>query len=201
MASLSPGRNRGLLVVLGWLVAVAVAVVVGLAAVDALGRGIVEPASQPLSSSEVSDQLAGVGASPVPSAASSATSSPSASPSSSSASGASTAPSAQAAPGGGQAPPVAPPPAPPPPPPAPPAPPAGETKVTSTDGGTVVSRCEAGLATIRSASPAQGFAVEKFDQEPDDSPQVRFESESLRVDIEVRCSGNTPVVEVEMDER
>lgn len=198
MSTLTPGRNRGLVFVLGWLVAVAVAVVIGLAAVDALGRGIVEPAAEPLSSSDVSDQLAGIGASAVPSATSSATASPSASPSSSNASGASTAPSAPAAPGGGQAPPAAPPQAPPPPPPPPPA---GETEVTSTDGGTVVSECEGGLPWIRSASPAQGFAVEKFDREPDDSPQVRFESDSLRVDIEVRCSGNTPVVSVEMDER
>lgn len=65
----------------------------------------------------------------------------------------------------------------------------------------MVSRCEVGLATIQSASPAQGFALEKFDRGPDDSPQVRFESESLRVDVEVRCNGNTPVVTSEMEER
>lgn len=64
-----------------------------------------------------------------------------------------------------------------------------------------MSRCEAGAPSIQSASPAQGFAVEKFDRGPDDSPQVRFESESLRVDIEVRCNGNTPVVSVETDDR
>ena len=203
MSSLLAGRGRGVLVALGWTASAVAAIVVGLTAVDALGSGLVEPASQPLTASEVAAQLAAASATASPAVTGSPTPSPPASGSSSSTAATSTPsssepaidpfvpPAGAAAPADSSAPASSAPPAPPPS--------EGGTEVTPTDGGTVVSRCLSGLATLESVTPAQGFAVENLERGPDESVGVRFESERTRVDIEVTCAGDEPQVDVETD--
>ncbi len=53
--------------------------------------------------------------------------------------------------------------------------------------------------TLVSWSPAQGFAVDQVDPGPTDHASVRFEGGETRVDVDVRCNGNTPVAEFDED--
>lgn len=179
MPTFPPGRARTLGVTVGWIAAAVVAIGVGTAAVDALGNGIVDDTPDPLTTNEVAAALADQ----TPSASASTAASPT--------------PSSPAPPSTSVAPP--PPATEPPPEPPPEEPPAGEQVVTSTEGGTVVSECADGLVTLLSYSPAQGFAVDQADAGPTDHASVRFEGGEVRVDVDVRCNGNTPVAEVETD--
>ncbi|MGV9539539.1 hypothetical protein ACWDR9_38555, partial [Streptosporangium sandarakinum] len=83
--------------------------------------------------------------------------------------------------------------------PVPPAPtaagsPPGHSRLIATAGGNVIARCDGGLVTLRSWSPAQGFHVDKVDRGPDRRARVEFESESGEVKVEIRCSASdTPV--------
>lgn len=193
MPTFLPGRARTVGVTVGWVAAAVVAIGVGTAAVDALGNGIVDDTPDPLTTSEVAAALADQ----TPSAPASTPASPT--------------PSSPAPPSTSVAPPppaTEPPPEPPPEEPPPEEPPAGEPPadeppgeqlVTSTAGGTVVSECADGLVTLVSYSPAQGFAVDQADPGPTDHASVRFEGGEVRVDVDVRCNGNTPVAEVETD--
>lgn len=192
MHSIPSTRARTIGVTLSWIAAAAVAIAVGTAAVGALGNGIIETAPQPLTTSEVTDTLAGL--TPVPTPTTPAATTPSLTPTPTS-----TAPP----PAGTTDPPPAEPVDPPPVEPAdpPPAdPPPGESVVTQTAGGTVVSRCADGLVTLVSWPPAQGFAVDQVDPGPTDHANVRFEGGETRVDVDVRCNGDTPDVAVEVDD-
>ncbi|GGP80226.1 hypothetical protein [Streptosporangium pseudovulgare] len=73
-------------------------------------------------------------------------------------------------------------------------PPPGRSRLIATAGGNVIARCDGGMVTLRSWSPAQGFHVDKVDRGPDRRARVEFESESGEVKVEVRCSASgTPV--------
>lgn len=189
MHSIPSTRARTIGVTLSWIAAAAAAIAVGSAAVGALGNGIIETAPQPLTTSEVTDTLAGL-TPPLLTTSTPAATTPTPTP---------TPPPPAETPDPPPVEPVDPPPVEPVDPPAA-DPPLGESVLTQTAGGTVVSRCADGLATLVSWSPAQGFAVDQVDPGPTDHADVRFEGGETRVDVDVRCNGDTPDVEVETDD-
>ncbi|GLW08563.1 hypothetical protein Misp01_36930 [Microtetraspora sp. NBRC 13810] len=72
--------------------------------------------------------------------------------------------------------------------------------VISTEGGTVVARCEGGLVTLRSWTPAQGYQVDDVERGPAGRARVEFEAEETDVKLEVHCGpGNRPVHRVHLD--
>ncbi|MGW5264196.1 hypothetical protein ACWEQG_24755 [Microbispora sp. NPDC004025] len=80
--------------------------------------------------------------------------------------------------------------------PAPSAAPVTGRKLISTGAGSVIARCDGGLARLQSWTPAQGYEVHDVDPGPDDHARVRFESDEGgegRVEIEVRCASDVPV--------
>ena len=178
MHSIPSTRARTIGVTLSWIAAAAAAIAVGTTAVGALGNGIIETAPEPLTTSEVTDTLAGL-TPPLPTTSTPAATTPTPTP---------TPPPPAEAPDPPPVEPVDPPPVDPPP---------GESVVTQTAGGTVVSRCADGLVTLVSYPPAQGFAVDQVDPGPTDHASVRFESDDARVDVDVRCNGDTPEVETD----
>lgn len=186
------GSTRTLGVTIAWVGAAVAAIVVGTAAVGALGDGIVDDSPDPLTSSEVAAALADA-----PTSAPATTPPSAPSPPATSTTPPPTSTPADPPPPAGTDPPAEP--ADPPPADPPADPPAGEQLVTNTAGGTVVSECNDGLVTLLSYSPAQGFAVDQADAGPTDHASVRFEGGEARVDVDVRCEGNTPVAEVETD--
>lgn len=156
------GRARTAGVVLAWLVAVAVATVVGMVAVGAIGSGIVSSGERPLSADEVNRRLAqpsGTAPSAGPGTAAS-TSTPPATPASQGQPSAATSP------------------------------PGGPTRVFGTAGGTVIARCAPGVEVV-SATPAQGYRVEDIEPE-DGGQRVRFESGETGVEIRLTCAGGEP---------
>ncbi|MFJ2031012.1 hypothetical protein [Streptosporangium sp. NPDC087985] len=68
--------------------------------------------------------------------------------------------------------------------------PKDRSRLISTEGGTVIARCEKGLVTLRSWSPAEGFQIKSVDRGPDDRARVEFESDETKVKVEVRCSSS-----------
>jgi len=69
-------------------------------------------------------------------------------------------------------------------------------------GGTVVASCQAGLAYLRSWSPAEGFVVDEVRRGPAAETEVRFTSAGeggTEVKLRVECSSGTPVAQVETD--
>lgn len=146
------GRTRTALAVLGWCFAAAIAVLVGLAAVSALGRGILGGGPPMTSPEQVRRELA----SPAPSTAGD---------------------SERPGPTGG-----------------------GATKVDRTPGGTLSTGCSpAGLASLRSWSPEQGFRAQDVREGPAEEAELTFESEDTEVEITVVCDDGTPLVSTEID--
>ena len=124
-------RQRVILVAAAWLLGAAATATAATAAVNALGAGLLGPASQPLSQSEVQRRLS-VAASPGgPSAGT----------------GASPAPTGTGSAGPAGAGPTA-------------SPPGGHDTVLGTSGGTIVARCAGGRVTLVSWSPAQGYRAD-----------------------------------------
>jgi hypothetical protein len=159
--------RRPLLVIAGWLGAAVLALFVGLAATDVIGRGLASSsASAPLSPSQVAEQLATVSTATAPPTA------PSSGPSSagpSSGSGATSPATTTSEP----------------------------VRATfSTSGGVVIAQCVGARVEIRSMSPAQGYAVhERGAGGPDDSAEGEFRGTSDnhdRVKIHVRGAGGAP---------
>jgi hypothetical protein len=71
---------------------------------------------------------------------------------------------------------------------------------TVTEGGTVIARCTtAGLVEILSASPAQGYQVEREDG-VEDHPEVKFTSGDRKVEIRLRCVNGIPDPEIKLDD-
>ncbi|WP_169946012.1 septum formation initiator [Microbispora sp. H11081] len=66
-------------------------------------------------------------------------------------------------------------------------------KLITTAAGSVIARCDGGLARLQSWTPGQGYEVDDVDPGPDDDAMVRFESDETKVEIEVRCAGGVPV--------
>ena len=53
-----------------------------------------------------------------------------------------------------------------------------------------MASCTAGVAQILSSTAAQGFSID--DDVKQSSPKVSFESDSVKVDVEVLCTGEVP---------
>jgi serine/threonine-protein kinase len=165
------------------------AALLGTAALNTLGAGILGPSTRTLSQSEVRDRLAGSTAPSVaaPSTSAPATPAPVSTPSET---GAPTTdpppvetaqpggrgPVATSGPGGG-------------PPPAAPQP---KTEVLATAGGTIVAECTGDQVTLRSWSPAQGYGVHDVDRGPASRTRIRFRGDSGEVRVEITCVGGAP---------
>ena len=66
-------------------------------------------------------------------------------------------------------------------------------RTISSRGGTVVAECSGGRVYLRSWSPASGFRVSEVRRGPASETELRFDSSSLQVQLQVRCSGGAPV--------
>lgn len=62
--------------------------------------------------------------------------------------------------------------------------------VLRSSGGTIVASCIAGVAQILSSTAAQGFSID--DDAKPDAPKVSFESDALKLDVAVVCTGEVP---------
>ncbi|MEU4533325.1 hypothetical protein AB0G15_00540 [Streptosporangium sp. NPDC023825] len=164
-------RKRLSLVVAGWLITGLIAIGVGVAVIDRLSEPLTDTGLRPLSAAEVDEALA------------LASSLPSALPPS--------APPAEGTPD----------PAGPTPEPtvtvtttATPVAEPGKSRLITTVGGKVIARCENGLVTLRSWSPAQGFQADDVERGPAARARVEFETEEDEIKVEVRCaSDGSPV--------
>ncbi|GAA3418227.1 hypothetical protein [Streptosporangium vulgare] len=68
----------------------------------------------------------------------------------------------------------------------------------TTVGGKVIARCENGLVTLRSWSPAQGFQADDVERGPAQRARVEFETEEDEVKVEVHCAADgSPVHRVQ----
>ncbi|GAB2461612.1 hypothetical protein GCM10027187_32010 [Streptosporangium sandarakinum] len=181
----------------GWLITAAIATGAGVTVIGVLGEPLADSAGRPLSAREVREALARAtpaadvtaagptAAGPASTGATEASAdAPAEDPAAPTATGPSATPTAVSVT---------------PATPAPTAPtaagsPPGHSRLIATAGGNVIARCDGGLVTLRSWSPAQGFHVDKVDRGPDRRARVEFESESGEVKVEVRCSAtDTPV--------
>jgi hypothetical protein len=66
-------------------------------------------------------------------------------------------------------------------------------RTISSRGGTVVAECTAGQVYLRSWSPASGYHTDEVDRGPDSEAEIRFDSESTEVKVDIRCSGGVAV--------
>ncbi|MGV9328485.1 hypothetical protein [Streptosporangium sandarakinum] len=179
----------------GWLITAIIATGAGVTVIGVLGEPLADSAGRPLSAREVREALAratpaadATAAGPAPSAdptaagpvSTTATEAPADAPAAPTA-GPSATPTAVPVSPATSAPTTA-------------GSPPGHSRLIATAGGNVIARCDGGLVTLRSWSPAQGFHVDKVDRGPDRRARVEFESESGEVRVEVRCSASdTPV--------
>ncbi|MGS2641605.1 hypothetical protein [Streptosporangium sp. G12] len=168
-------RKRLSLVVAGWLITGLLAIGVGVAVIDRLSEPLTDTGLRPLSAAEVDEALA------------LASSLPNALPSSVPPSVPSSAPPAEGTPD----------PAGPTPAPtvtvtttATPVAEPGKSRLITTVGGKVIARCENGLVTLRSWSPAQGFQADDVERGPAYRARVEFESEEDEVKVEVHCAAD-----------
>jgi hypothetical protein len=155
-----------------WLAAAAGATAVGMTAVGMIGSDIFGSGQDPLTAAEVEQRLSTPSAAPsgAPTESPSVTPSPTPTPTETPSSTPSSPPSETPAPTTV-------------------APPAPEPQSIPADGaGTVIAQCNSdGTVTVVSAVPAQGFEVDSDDDEPDDHPQIKFESDDLEVEVRLRC--------------
>ncbi|MEU8382745.1 hypothetical protein [Streptosporangium sp. NPDC048865] len=169
-------RKRLSLVVAGWLITGLLAIGAGVAVIDRLSEPLTDTGLRPLSAAEVDEALALASSLPnalPPSAAPSAP--PSVSPSASPAQD-TPAPTVTVTTT------------------ATPAAEPGKSRLIATAGGKVIARCENGLVTLRSWSPAQGFQADDVERGPASRARVEFETEEDEVKVEVHCAADgTPV--------
>ncbi|MBB5790704.1 hypothetical protein [Jiangella mangrovi] len=165
-------------VALLWLAAAAGATAVGITAVGMIGSDIFGSSQDPLTAAEVEQRLS------TPSAAA-RTEAPSETPSETPSDSPPVTPSTT-------------------PSPAPVEPPAPQPQSIAADGaGTVIAQCNAdGTVTVVAATPAQGYEVDSDDDERDDHPQIKFESDDLEVEVRLRCIDGvvTPEIEQKTDD-
>ncbi|WP_440070142.1 hypothetical protein [Streptosporangium sp. OZ121] len=168
-------RKRLSLVVAGWLITGLLAIGVGVAVIDRLSEPLTDTGLRPLSAAEVDEALA------------LASSLPNALPPSVPPSVPPSAPPAEGTPD----------PAGPTPAPtvtvtttATPAAEPGKSRLITTVGGKVIARCENGLVTLRSWSPAQGFQADDVERGPAGRARVEFESEEDEVKVELHCAAD-----------
>ncbi|MER6826702.1 hypothetical protein ABT352_12000 [Streptosporangium sp. NPDC000563] len=160
-------RKRLPLVVAGWLITGLLAIGAGVAVIDRLSEPLTDTGLRPLSAAEVDEALAL--ASSLPSAPPTAPSPSESAPS-----------ETDGVEESGEATPE----------PATTAAEPGESRLIITKGGRVIARCEGGLVTLRSWSPAQGFQADDVERGPADRARVEFESEEDEVKVEVRCAAD-----------
>jgi hypothetical protein len=165
------------------------AALLGTAALNTLGAGILGPSNRALDQSEVRARLAAAPAPSVvaPSPSSAAAGTPPA-----------TAPPASTPSGTGGAVTATPAPPPqttaaPPPPPVQVPQPQPRTEVLATAGGTVVAECVGDQVTLRSWSPAQGYRVDDVDRGPATRARVKFKAgKGNEVRTDITCVGGVP---------
>lgn len=163
-----------------WLAAAAGATAVGMTAVGMIGSDIFGSGQDPLTAAEVEQRLATPAPTTAPTQTPSVTQTPAETPSPTSTPSEtpSSTPSETS--------------------PTPVAPPAPEPQSIAADGaGTVIAQCNPdGTVTVLSAVPAQGFEVDSDDDEPDDHPQIKFESDDLEVEVRLRCADGVVTSEI-----
>lgn len=161
--------------VLLWFAAAAGATAVGMTAVGMIGSDIFGSGPDPLTAAEVDQRLA-ASPSPAPSGSSSPEVTPSPTPS--------LTPSPTPSPS-----------------PSPTPSPAPQPQSISADGaGVVNAQCNPdGTVTVLSATPAQGFDVDSDDDEADDHPQIKFESDDLEIEVRLRCVDGVIQPEIRRD--
>ncbi|TDC49556.1 hypothetical protein E1212_17955 [Jiangella ureilytica] len=149
-----------------WLAAAAGATAVGMTAVGMIGSDIFGSGQDPLTAAEVEQRLASPAPTAAPTETPSVAPSPTPTPTGTPSSTPSETPSTT-----------------------PVAPPAPEPQSIAADGaGTVIAHCNSdGTVTVVSAVPAQGFEVDSDDDDRDDHPQIKFESDDLEVEVRLRC--------------
>ncbi|WP_436760677.1 hypothetical protein [Streptosporangium sp. V21-05] len=165
-------RKRFSLVVAGWLITGLLAIGAGVAVIDRLSEPLTDTGLRPLSAAEVDEALALASSLPnalPPSVPPSVP--PSASPFASPAEG-TPAPTVTVT---TTATPTAEP---------------GKSRLITTVGGKVIARCENGLVTLRSWSPAQGFQADDVERGPAERARVEFETEEDEVKVEVHCAAD-----------
>ncbi|MFB9677940.1 hypothetical protein [Streptosporangium vulgare] len=169
------------LVVAGWLITGLLAIGAGVAVIDRLSEPLTDTGLRPLSAAEVDEALALT--SSLPNALP-----PSVPPS--------VPPSAPPAEGTPE--PAGPTPAPTVTVTTTPAAEPGKSRLITTVGGKVIARCENGLVTLRSWSPAQGFQADDVERGPAQRARVEFETEEDEVKVEVHCAADgSPVHRVQ----
>ncbi|MFF3438911.1 hypothetical protein [Streptosporangium sp. NPDC002721] len=172
-------RKRFSLVVAGWLITGLLAIGVGVAVIDRLSEPLTDTGLRPLSAAEVDEALALASSLPnalppsVPPSVPPSTP-PSASPSAPPAEG-TPAPTVTVTATATPAAPAAEP---------------GKSRLITTAGGKVIARCENGLVTLRSWSPAQGFQADDVERGPASRARVEFETEEDEVKVEVHCAAD-----------
>jgi cytoskeletal protein RodZ len=155
-----------------WLAAAAAATAAGLFAVGAIGTDIFGASAQePLSQSEVDEQLAESGRQSEP-PGSSTSAAPTSSPTTPSTSTPTRTTSASPTTRTTN-----------------PAPPPAKPSVVHSAGGTVLARCAPGGVEVLGATPAQGFQVESDDDGIDDHPKITFVTGEREIEVRLRCTG------------
>ncbi|MEV4618176.1 septum formation initiator [Asanoa sp. NPDC049573] len=66
-------------------------------------------------------------------------------------------------------------------------------KSFSSPGGTAFALCVDGVATIKSYSPALGYAVDDLEQGAGREAELKFRGPRGRFEIKIRCDGDEPV--------
>ena len=175
-------RKRFSLVVAGWLITGLLAIGAGVAVIDRLSEPLTDTGLRPLSAAEVDEALALASSLPnalppsvppsVPPSASPSEGTPPPSEGASDPAGPTPAPTATVTTT------------------ATPAAEPGKSRLITTVGGKVIARCENGLVTLRSWSPAQGFQADDVERGPAERARVEFETEEDEVKVEVHCAAD-----------
>lgn len=161
-----------------WVLFTVVAVATGLGAVSIVRSAVTGPTAAPLSADQVAAELRVYATAPTPSAGVGGTARPSSRPETSAPPNRETASPSPTRSG------------------------AVTVRTLASRGGTAVASCQAGLAYLRSWSPAEGFVVDEVRRGPAAETEVRFASageEGTEVKLRVECSSGTPVAQVETD--
>jgi hypothetical protein len=155
----------------GWLVAAALAVLVGVVGIRLVGSGLTDQQATPLSEDEVVRELRALASSAASPPASPSSRAPSASPSASPPSSPVSPPASSVSPGGSSVSPAA-------------------GRSFTTQGGLVVADC----TRIISMAPAQGWSVTEQD---DDEGEFRsVDNPNVGIEIDLECKNGQPEIRV-----
>lgn len=78
--------------------------------------------------------------------------------------------------------------------------PPADSRLTTTEAGSIISRCVPGGVEVISAVPAQGYQVETDDDEDEDHPSITFTAGETEVEVRLRCVNGTPEPEIRRDD-